>query len=142
MRTQHDLGPAEAVAARAPRRLVMVVADDLIWGSRLRGAIERAGATAIVAADGRMVATAGPTAAAPAAAIVDLGLRRADGVVIVQALAEAGVPVIAVGQHDDLALRKRALAAGAARVYSYNKLFADGPSVIARWLRDLAPAAS
>jgi hypothetical protein len=46
----------------------------------------------------------------------------------------AGVPALAVGQHDDLELRKRALAAGASRVLAYRKLFEDGPDTLAAWL--------
>ena len=42
--------------------------------------------------------------------------------------------MLAVGQHDDLALRKRALAAGADRVYAYRKLFEDGPATLAAWI--------
>ncbi len=112
MRTRLDAGPAR----------VLVAADDLIWASRLRAAVERAGATVLTGRDGAE------------AAVVDLGLRREDAIGAIEALAAAGVPVIAVGQHEDLALRKRALAAGAARVYSYDKLFRDGPDVIRRWL--------
>ena len=42
--------------------------------------------------------------------------------------------MLAVGQHDDLELRKRALAAGAERVYAYRKLFEDGPRTLEAWL--------
>lgn len=112
---------------------VLVAADDLIWASRLRGAVERAGATPLAApgaasADGRYGVDG------PQGAVVDLGLRRQDAISLITTLVAAGVPVIAVGQHDDLALRKRALAAGAGRVYSYDKVFRDGPDVIRAWL--------
>jgi hypothetical protein len=46
----------------------------------------------------------------------------------------AGKPVLAVGQHDDVDLRRRALAAGADRVHPYRLLFEDGQRQIARWL--------
>jgi hypothetical protein len=46
----------------------------------------------------------------------------------------AGARVLAVGQHDDHELRKRALAAGADRVFAYRKLFEDGPATIEAWL--------
>lgn len=62
--------------------------------------------------------------------IVDLNGRAYDGVDAVAAAAAAGARVLAVGQHDDLDLRRRALAAGARRVFSYNKLFTDGPQVV------------
>jgi DNA-binding response OmpR family regulator len=112
---------------------VLVAADDLIWASRLRGAVERAGATPVAGPR----AAAGPGAGGgdgPRGAVVDLGLRGQDATALITALVAAGVPVIAVGRHDDLALRKRALAAGATRVYSYDKLFRDGPDVIRTWL--------
>ncbi len=112
---------------------MLVAADDLIWASRLRGAVERAGATPIVAPDAA-VAPGPDTGDGPRGAVVDLGLRRQDATALIATLVAAGVPVIAVGQHDDLALRKRALAAGATRVYSYDKLFRDGPDVIRAWL--------
>ena len=73
------------------------------------------------------------------AAIVDLTLRGHDGVAAIHAAAAAGRPVLAVGQHDDLPLRRAALAAGAERVYAYRKLFADGPAVLARWLARQEP---
>ena len=125
-----DTRPAagsDAARSTAPAT-VLVAADDLIWASRLRTAVERSGATAIV---GLRPATG------TRGAVVDLGLRRDDAIALITALAGSGVPVIAVGQHDDLALRKRALAAGAGRVYSYDKLFRDGPGVIRTWLEGL-----
>ncbi|MGZ3588561.1 MAG: hypothetical protein ACXVAE_05790 [Candidatus Limnocylindrales bacterium] len=113
------------------RTRVAIVADDLIWASRLAAAVERAGAQAV--RPGRSGELSGPFGGA----IVDLGARSFDGLTAVGSWRSAGVPVIAVAQHDDVALRKQALASGAARVYSYNKLFADGPAVIAAWLAGL-----
>ena len=49
----------------------------------------------------------------------------------VTTVARCEKPVIAVAQHDDSATRKRALTAGARRVFSYNKMFSDGPQVVA-----------
>jgi hypothetical protein len=52
----------------------------------------------------------------------------------------SGARVVAVGQHDDIDMRKRALARGAERVYAYRKLFEDGPATISAWLsRSPAP---
>jgi hypothetical protein len=47
-----------------------------------------------------------------------------------------------VGQHDDVALRKRALAAGAERVLAYRKLFDDGPATIEAWIARASAAPS
>ena len=102
---------------------VAVVADDLIWVSRLTEAVQRAGATPVRAAR--------EPRADVDVALVDLNGRAYDGVERVAALAAAGIPVVCVGQHEDLALRKRALAAGARRVYSYNHMFRHGPAVVA-----------
>jgi len=66
--------------------------------------------------------------------IVDLTARAYDGVESIVVARAAGRPVLAVGQHDDVALRKRALAAGADRVYAYRKLFEDGPATLAAWI--------
>jgi len=112
---------------------VLVAADDLIWASRLRSAVERAGAVPL-AASGATTATGPGGIHEPQGAVVDLGLKRQDPIALIATLVAAGVPAIAVGQHDDLALRKRALAAGAGRVYSYAKVFRDGPGVIRAWL--------
>lgn len=122
-------------SAPAVEATVVIVADDLIWSSRLREAVARAGGRAVISRGG-----SGRQEDA-ALVIVDLTGRSYDGVEAISAAAQAGSTVIAVGQHEDVALRKRALAAGARRVYSYNKLFTDGPAVIASWLSSTAPAA-
>ena len=96
---------------------VRVVADDLIWASRLDNAVKRAGAT--------------PVRQGGDVAIVDLTGRTYDGVAAVEAAVADGATVIAVGQHEDLDVRKRALTAGARRVFSYQKMFSDGPQVVA-----------
>lgn len=66
--------------------------------------------------------------------IVDLTARAYDGVAAVALAHDAGKPVLAVGQHDDVDLRRRALAAGADRVHPYRQLFDDGPRQLGRWL--------
>lgn len=105
-----------------------MVADDLIWSTRLVGLVRGAGGEAHVSRDGR------DAAGGASAAIVDLALRAGDPLVAVRTLAEHGVPVLCVGQHDDPAARKAALAAGAAKVLAYRKLADDGPATVAGWL--------
>ncbi len=114
-----------------------VLADDLIWATRLASIARAAGAAPTVVATAELFADALRGADA---ALVDLSLRRADPIVAVADAAAAGVPVVAVGPHEDLAARKRALAAGAARVYAYSKLFEDGPRTMAAWLHLPEPA--
>lgn len=111
-----------------------VVADDLIWTSRLVAAVERSGATPVTAASREQLDGLLSAAEPVEAVLIDLNGRRFDGVDAVRAAVRAGRPVLAVGQHEDLALRRRALAAGAVRVFSYNKLFTDGPSVVSALL--------
>ncbi|MGH2466822.1 MAG: hypothetical protein ACRDGL_03715 [Candidatus Limnocylindrales bacterium] len=120
---------------------ILILADDLIWSSRLAAAAQHAGATVVAARSLAQLEAALADESALAGVVVDLGARRYDGVAAVQRAHEAGPSVLAVAQHDDVPLRKRALAAGADRVLSYNKMHADGPAVISRWLRraDQAP---
>ena len=110
-----------------------MLADDLIWSVRLRDAVTAAGGTprparsleafrALLADDG------------VERAIVDLTARAYDGVEALELARAAGRPALAVGQHDDQTLRRRARDAGADRVYAYRKLFEDGPATITAWL--------
>lgn len=110
---------------------VIVLAQDLIWADRLARAVQAAGAEPVRVAslDRFRDALAGGDAA-----IVDLTALAYDGVAALQLATAAGTRVLAVGQHDDHELRKRALAAGADRVYAYRKLFEDGPATIEAWL--------
>jgi hypothetical protein len=111
--------------------LIAVLADDLIWATRLASIVRLAGGHGVVAGTGE-----GFNAALASAdgAIVDLSIRGASALAGIVAAAGAGKPVIAVGPHEDTAARKLALAAGASRVYAYRKLFDDGPRTIAAWL--------
>jgi len=110
---------------------VLVLADDLIWGTRLVGHVGAADAVPEPARTAAAFATSLPAADA---AIVDLTSRAYDGLAMVAAARDAGIPVLAVGQHDDHVLRRDALAVGADRVLAYRKLFDDGPATVRRWL--------
>lgn len=113
------------------RPRVVVLADDLIWSTRLRAHVEAAGGEPVAVRTAEAFIAALPEAAA---AIVDLTARAYDGVTALEGAAAAGTRSLAVGQHDDLALRRRAIEAGAERVYAYRKLFEDGPATLGRWL--------
>jgi DNA-binding response OmpR family regulator len=118
------------VSPDAPPR-VLILADDLIWSTRLVGLIRGAGARAVSVA----TAVAFERALVDAdRVLIDLTARGYDGLAAVKRAAGAGLPVLCVGQHDDHVLRRAVLAAGASRVYAYRKLFEDGPATIAAWL--------
>jgi hypothetical protein len=110
---------------------IAILAQDLIWSDRLARAVEAAGA------DPQRTKTAPEFDAALECAdlaIVDMTARAYDPLLAIERARSAGARVFAVGQHDDIDLRKRALARGAERVYAYRKLFEDGPATIAGWL--------
>jgi len=120
--------PATATAT------VLVLADDLIWASRLADAITAAGATP---ARVRRLADLESALTAPGAAtlaIIDLTARAYDGVEAIRAAHAAGARVAAVGQHDDVPLRRAATDAGAERVFTYRALFEDGGRLLRAWL--------
>jgi DNA-binding response OmpR family regulator len=115
---------------------VAVLADDLIWSTRLADGLRTAGAEPRPV---RSLAALRDVLPDVERVVVDLTARAYDGVAAIEAAHAAGCPVLAVGQHDDLELRKRALAAGADRVYAYRKVFEDGPATLATWLAAAAP---
>jgi DNA-binding NarL/FixJ family response regulator len=110
---------------------IVVLADDLIWSTRLAGHLRDAGAVPVPA---RNVAAFASALDGADGAIVDLTAVAYDGVSALEQARAARVRALAVGQHDDIALRKRALAAGAERVYAYRKLFESGPATLTAWL--------
>lgn len=116
---------------------VVILADDLIWADRLAIAARSTGADVLAV---RTLERFEASLRGTPFAIVDLTARAYDGVVAIEAAAAAGARCLAVGQHDDHALRKRALAAGAERVYAYRALFEDGPSRLGAWLASAAPS--
>ena len=113
----------------APVRVV-VLADDLIWATRLADAVTAAGAVPVRVRrlDDLFAALEGADHV-----IVDLTARAYDGR---RAIAEASARarVLAVGQHDDVEARRAALAAGAERVLAYRRLSEDGAAVVRAWL--------
>ena len=115
----------------------MVLAQDLIWQDRLARAVQDAGAEVVRTGTGPAFAAAIVSAGF---AVIDLTAHAYDPMAAVASARAAGARVLAVGQHDDVAQRKAALAAGADRVLAYRKLFEDGPATIASWLGRAAVA--
>ncbi len=117
---------------------IAVLAQDLIWQDRLARAVESAGATPMRA---KTAPEFDRALACADFAIIDLTARGYDPLAAIERARSLDARVLAVGPHDDLDLRKRALARGAERVLAYRKLFEDGPATIATWLeRAAAPA--
>jgi DNA-binding NarL/FixJ family response regulator len=114
----------------------VILADDLIWSTRLADAVAAAGGVPVRVR--RLDDLYGALADADRA-IVDLTARAYDPR---RSIAEAAARarVIAVGQHDDAGLRRDALAAGAERFLPYRKLFEDGPAILRAWLGAARPA--
>lgn len=106
---------------------VAVLAQDLIWQDRLARSVEQAGAQPDRA---RNAAEFDRALLGADVAIVDLTARAYDPFAAIEHAASAGVRVLAVGPHDDVAERKRALERGAERVLAYRKLFEDGPATV------------
>ena len=116
-------------------RTVVILADDLIWASRLSDAITAAGASPRrVRRLEDLADLLGQDGEPARRAIVDLTARAYDGVEAIRVATGTGARVVAVGQHDDAALRAAALAAGAERVFTYRALFEHGPRTLAAWL--------
>jgi hypothetical protein len=125
-----DRDPGGPAAARR----IGVLADDLIWATRLSDFVARGGGVAVrlrsaVLLEGALPALDG--------CVVDLTARAYDGLACLRAAREAGVPTAAVGQHDAPETRRAALEAGAAYVWVYRALADNGERMISRWISGL-----
>ena len=116
---------------------VVVLADDLIWATRLLDGVRRAGGDPVAA---RTLAAFDAAITDADGALVDLTARAYDGLDALARATAAGVPAIAVGQHDDVPLRRAAKAAGASRVHAYRALFEHGDRELTTWLTALRAA--
>ncbi len=116
---------------------VVVLAEDLIWQTRLADAVRAAGARPDRA---KTMPELDRSLACADAVLVDLTARNYDPIAAIRRAADVrpAAPILAVGPHDDVELRKRALAAGARQVLAYRKLFEDGPATIERLLTPAA----
>ncbi len=122
----------------APPR-VAVLADDLIWATRLVDALRRCGGEPVSVRSAAAFEAALPSVAG---ALVDLTARAYDGLACLRTASAAGVPSVAVGQHDDAPLRRSARVAGAARVYAYRALFDHGDRELGAWVAGLGAASA
>lgn len=118
--------------ATGPR--VAVLADDLIWATRLSEIVRRAGGEPVRLASAALLRAALGTLEG---CVVDLTARSYDGLMAVNIAAMAHVPTIAVGQHDAAEERRAARDAGAAHVYAYRTLFEHGDRDLGGWVAAL-----
>lgn len=115
-----------------------------MWSTRIAEAVRRAGGSAVQFSseselDIALEAFEIGDVRTISGAIVDLAARRFDGIVAIERVNKARLPVIAVAEHDDQLTRKRALSAGATRVFSYRKFFEDGTRLVEGWLAANTP---
>jgi phage terminase large subunit-like protein len=126
----------------APRLLVL--ADDLIWATRLEGQGRTLGAdvqrfttpAALVAA-----LTAHPATPTDLVAI-DATARTYDAEAAIRAVTATGARVLALVQHDDPEGRASLIAAGAVRALPYRALFERGHAILAGLLDLPVPPAT
>ena len=115
----------------APRLLVL--ANDLIWATRLEGQGRTLGA------DVQRFTTTEPLIAALAAhpatptdlVAIDATARAYNAEAAVRAVAATGARVLALVQHEDPEGRASLIAAGAARAMPYRALFERGHGILA-----------
>jgi ActR/RegA family two-component response regulator len=110
---------------------VAVLAQDLIWQERLARAVQAAGGEPARAKTSSELDRALVCADF---AIVDMSAHAYDAIGAITRARSSGAKVLAVGPHEDVASRKKALVAGASKVLAYRKLFEDGPAVVASFI--------
>ncbi|HVA85466.1 MAG TPA: hypothetical protein VNF73_03995 [Candidatus Saccharimonadales bacterium] len=123
--------PTEPIRANAADPPVTVLADDLIWSTRLVALLRSLGVPARTAASLAAFDRAVPSGGS---VIVDLTARAYDGIEAIGLAASRGANVLCLAQHDDVATRRAALEAGAARVVPYRTMYERGPETLRRWL--------
>ena len=115
----------------APRLLVL--ADDLIWATRLEGQGRTLGATVqrFTTTEPLIAALAAHPATPTDLVAIDATARTYDAEAAVRAVAATGARVLALVQHDDPEGRASLIAAGAARAMPYRALFERGHGILA-----------
>jgi phage terminase large subunit-like protein len=115
----------------APRLLVL--ADDLIWATRLEGQGRTLGASVQrFTTTQPLIAALAAEPATPADLVaIDATARAYDAEAAVRAVAATGARVLALVQHDDPEGRASLIAAGAARAMPYRALFERGHGILA-----------
>ena len=109
---------------------IAVLADDLIWATRLTDLVRAAGAEPVPA---RTLAHLQGSLIEVDGVVIDLTARAYDGIEAIKVARTARRSVLAVGQHDDIEQRREALEAGA--VFApYRRLVEGGSKLMDQWL--------
>jgi phage terminase large subunit-like protein len=126
----------------APRLLVL--ADDLIWATRLEGQGRTLGADVqrFTTTEPLMTALAAEPATPADLVAIDATARAYDAEAAVRAVAATGARVLALVQHDDPEGRASLVAAGAMRAMPYRALFVRGHAILAGLLDLPVPPAT
>ena len=126
----------------APRLLVL--ADDLIWSTRLEGQGRTLGATVqrFTASEPLLGALVAEPATPADLVAIDATARAYDAEAAVRAVAATGARVLALVQHDDPEGRASLIAAGAVRAMPYRALFERGHAILAGLLDLPVPPAT
>ena len=126
---------------------VLALAPDLLFGSRVQGALTAAGhQVELIGDEEGLRARLGDLAApAPAALIVDLTSESLDGATLVESLiAEqvvAQVGTLAFYSHVEVHVRERAERAGFDLVVPRSRMAREGPALLERLLARVRPQA-
>ena len=126
----------------APRLLVL--ADDLIWATRLEGQGRTLGASVqrFTASEPLIAALVAEPATPADLVAIDATARAYDAEAAVRAVAATGARVLALVQHDDPEGRASLIAAGAVRAMPYRALFERGHAILAGLLDLPVPPAT
>ncbi len=118
----------------------LALTRDLLFGSRVQGALTAAGHEVELVADGDRLRErlSDPGGSAVEVLVVDLTDAELDGAAIVQALRAAGelgsTHTLAYYSHVDPAARERAEQAGFDLVVARSRMAREGPELVARLL--------
>ena len=126
----------------APRLLVL--ADDLIWSTRLEGQGRTLGAAVQrFTTPAPLLAILATHPATPTDLVtIDATARAYDAEAAVRAVSATGARVLALVQHDDPEGRASLIAAGAVRAMPYRALFERGHAILAGLLDLPVPPAT
>jgi len=135
-----DMDPAAALEGRT----LLLVADDLMFPSRVREGVRPLGCVLKVVGTEVAATDAARAAAPPAAVLVNLTARRYDAESVIRALKAApetaGIPLLAFAGHVEKAKHEAARAAGADMVAANSSVSLHLSALLARLLSGDRPA--